>query len=224
MRFVTYWDEKLINMLEKCGNPKKSVYLFCIVVYGKSLDLTKYNIGRYHLTVHILTTYPVGYELNAPMPTETKPPLLIAEEFGPEGMLRLKGKLLNKCFDVPIKSIFWVSGFAFSYSTVIQEVNMFQVKVVDVNGILSLKEKPCIPFTSTTFLFSKVPYDCHLPYLFFGEETLMNVRLWTHGYDFYAPGRSIVYHLWDRSYRPTFRQITNESREQEEKGALNRAK
>jgi len=162
MRFVKYWDEKLIKLLEKCPNPKMT----------------------------ILTTYPVGYELNNPMPTETKPPLLVVEEFGPEGMLRLKGKLLNKCFDEPIKSLFWVSGFAFSYSNVIQEV----------------------------------PYDNNLPFLFFGEETLMNVRLWTHGYDFYAPGRSIIYHLWDRSYRPTFRQVTIEGREEQEKGALLRVK
>jgi [Skp1-protein]-hydroxyproline N-acetylglucosaminyltransferase len=137
MRFVKNWDEKLLTMLAKCNDPKA-----------------------------ILTTYPVGYERNKSIPAENKPPFMVAEEFGSDGMLRLKGKLLNKTFDKPIPAYFWVSGFAFSSAEVIREV----------------------------------PYDPHLPFLFFGEEELMNVRLWTHGWNFYAPGQSIIFHLWERSY------------------------
>ena len=47
-------------------------------------------------------------------------------------------------------------------------------------------------------------YDPNLPMLFFGEETLMTVRLWTHGWDFYSPSRHICYHLWERAHRPIF--------------------
>lgn len=47
-------------------------------------------------------------------------------------------------------------------------------------------------------------YDPGLDFLFFGEELLMAVRLWTHGWNFFAPGRHVVYHLWDRRHRPTF--------------------
>ena len=35
----------------------------------------------------------------------------------------------------------------------------------------------------------------------------MSARLWTAGYDFYAPTTNLVYHLWDRSYRETFWQL-----------------
>lgn len=35
----------------------------------------------------------------------------------------------------------------------------------------------------------------------------MSARLWTHGWDFFAPGHHIVYHLWSRDYRPTFREL-----------------
>ena len=35
----------------------------------------------------------------------------------------------------------------------------------------------------------------------------MAARMHTHGYDFYAPTRAIVFHLWDRGYRPTFREV-----------------
>ena len=47
-------------------------------------------------------------------------------------------------------------------------------------------------------------YDPNLPMLFFGEETLMTLRMWTHGYDFYVPGRHVCYHLWERTHRPVF--------------------
>jgi [Skp1-protein]-hydroxyproline N-acetylglucosaminyltransferase len=52
----------------------------------------------------------------------------------------------------------------------------------------------------------EVPYDPHLPQLFFGEESSMTARLWTSGWDFYAPGRVVLYHLWSRDHRPSFRE------------------
>jgi len=136
----------------------------------------------------ILTTYPMGYELPNKVPTDLKPPILVAEEFGSDGMLRLKGKQLTLCFDKPLRSLFWVSGFAFSKAEVIQEV----------------------------------PYDPHLPFLFFGEEALMNLRLWTHGWDFYAPGENIIFHLWTRDYRHNFREIKVENRIELEKKSIER--
>ena len=49
-----------------------------------------------------------------------------------------------------------------------------------------------------------VPYDTMgLHHLFFGEELSMAVRLFTHGYDLYAPEETVCYHLWSRSHRPT---------------------
>ncbi|CAB9522124.1 Glycosyltransferase (GlcNAc) [Seminavis robusta] len=47
------------------------------------------------------------------------------------------------------------------------------------------------------------PYDPQLHHLFFGEELSMAVRLYTHGYDLYAPVQSVCYHLWSRAHRPT---------------------
>jgi [Skp1-protein]-hydroxyproline N-acetylglucosaminyltransferase len=46
------------------------------------------------------------------------------------------------------------------------------------------------------------PYDPSLHHLFFGEEVSMAVRLYTAGYDMYAPCESVCYHLWSRSHRP----------------------
>ncbi|HLF23349.1 MAG TPA: GlcNAc-transferase family protein, partial [Burkholderiales bacterium] len=45
-------------------------------------------------------------------------------------------------------------------------------------------------------MISDVPYD---PYQYFtGEEVSMAVRLWTHGYDLYAPNRPVLYHNYER--------------------------
>ena len=65
-------------------------------------------------------------------------------------------------------------------------------------------------FYSAGFVFGpgemveEVPYDINCNYLFLGEEISMNARLYTHGYDLFAPLTSLVYHLSSRAYRPTF--------------------
>ena len=42
----------------------------------------------------------------------------------------------------------------------------------------------------------------------------MAARLFTHGFDFFAPSEALVYHLWSREHRPTFQQVkADEDRE-----------
>jgi len=64
-----------------------------------------------------------------------------------------------------------------------------------------VKDEPMLqPFWAAGLSFSRghfvsrVPYDCCLPMVFQGEEISMGVRAWTHGYDHYAPIRSVVFH------------------------------
>lgn len=52
-------------------------------------------------------------------------------------------------------------------------------------------------------MLQDVPYDQSLHHLFFGEEMSMAVRLYTHGYNLFAPAESVCYHLWSRDHRPT---------------------
>lgn len=77
---------------------------------------------------------------------------------------------------------------------------------------------------SSSQMIEQVPYDPHLPFLFFGEEILMASRLWTQGWRFYAPGENVLYHLWKRSYRPTFREIELPERKELESQAISRMK
>lgn len=53
---------------------------------------------------------------------------------------------------------------------------------------------------------TQVPYSPHLSELFFGEEMIMAVRLFTHGWDVYAPPEALVFHQWSRAHRPFFRE------------------
>ena len=66
------------------------------------------------------------------------------------------------------------------------------------------------PFVAGGFLFAEgrviteVPYDPNLPFLFEGEEILYAARLYTHGYDFFAPDQNIMYHHYIREDSPKF--------------------
>jgi len=57
---------------------------------------------------------------------------------------------------------------------------------------------------SSSEILCEVPYDPGLQMLFFGEEISMAVRLYTHGWDVYAPKENLFFHLWDRDYRRVY--------------------
>lgn len=73
------------------------------------------------------------------------------------------------------------------------------------------------PFWAGGFAFGKaqalrdVPFDPHAPYVFDGEEFSSGVRLFTHGYDVYAPSIPLLFHLYDsgkdKSSKPKYWQF-----------------
>ena len=128
----------------------------------------------------VISTYPPGYEgegSSAKLPTDRRPTLLCASHFGPEGLLRIRARRL----------------------------------MMQSHDSSSSDEEP-IPslFWAAGFSFSRAslladaPYSPHLPLLFFGEEMLQLALMWTHGWDVFAPPRTVVFHLWSRRHRPTF--------------------
>jgi hypothetical protein len=70
------------------------------------------------------------------------------------------------------------------------------------------------PFKSTAwaagFSFSKgsliieAGYDPYTPFLFFGEEMDITIRAFTHGWDFYSPSVTVIFHNYKRDHRNTF--------------------
>ncbi|CAJ1962941.1 unnamed protein product [Cylindrotheca closterium] len=142
-----------------------------------------YLIGLWEQTTNkgchervVLTAYPVGYELPNKIPNEERGTLLVPWKFDENGMLRQRGRLLKKD----------------SGSTEHPPP----------------RATPCHLYAAgfnfgPASMIQDVPYDPKLDFLFFGEELSMAVRLYTHGYDLYAPPVSVLYHLWSRAHRPT---------------------
>lgn len=71
-------------------------------------------------------------------------------------------------------------------------------------------------------VISSVPYDSTLRFVFFGEEMDRSIRLWTHGWDFFAPTESVVYHQWSREYRASFREQQNDISDRIQQQSLQR--
>lgn len=70
------------------------------------------------------------------------------------------------------------------------------------------------PFVGAGFQLSsadvliEVPFDPKLDMLFVGEEILYSARLWTKGWDMFAPDENLVWHHYNRWVSPKTRQST----------------
>ena len=136
----------------------------------------------------VLTTYPAGYRLSKGgkaeiVDNETRGTILVPWKFGEDGMLRQKGRLLKE-------HVYATSGPS--------------------NGVTN-DNIPCYLYAagfnfSSSSVMASCPYDANLHHLFFGEELSMAVRLFTHGYECFAPPESVCYHLWSRAHRATLQE------------------
>ena len=61
----------------------------------------------------------------------------------------------------------------------------------------------CFSFSSSQIIID-APYDPYVPFLFFGEEMDIYLRLYTRGWKMFVPSIPICFTLFDRSYRKTF--------------------
>lgn len=69
--------------------------------------------------------------------------------------------------------------------------------------MLSRGWSACYSFSKGDLLHD-APYDPYTPFLFFGEEMDILARMWSRGWNVYAPSVPICFTNFDRSYRPTF--------------------
>lgn len=128
----------------------------------------------------IITGYPPGYKLPNEIPKHSEISLLVGEKF---------------------KSI-----------TVDTNFNYEILRLKSASVLTTCNHPPPTYFWAAGFSFSRgtfvrdLPYDNTLEYVFFGEETLMSIKLFEQGYHLFCPDDIIVYHLWSRKYRPTFRE------------------
>jgi [Skp1-protein]-hydroxyproline N-acetylglucosaminyltransferase len=80
-----------------------------------------------------------------------------------------------------------------------------QIESTDGSG-----KPPKIPYTGAglvcmpgTALYD-VPFDPYLSYVFHMEEQLFSARLWTHGYNIYAPTKAFASHHYGREGKPKY--------------------
>ena len=140
----------------------------------------------------VLTTYPPGYELpHGPgVNSETRATVLVPWKFGEDdGMLRQKSRLLRHGYQQN-------AGNCFSGN---YHGNLTTASKENINDNI-----PCLLYAAGfnffhSFLLDLCPYDHKLHGLFFGEEISMAVRLYTHGYNLFAPPQTVCYHLWARN-------------------------
>jgi [Skp1-protein]-hydroxyproline N-acetylglucosaminyltransferase len=79
-----------------------------------------------------------------------------------------------------------------------------------------LQSRPAYsPFVAAGFLFTtggvvyEVPFDPLLPWIFMGEEISMSARLWTAGYDLFAPSTNTLNHYYVRRHYPKYWESVN---------------
>ena len=80
---------------------------------------------------------------------------------------------------------------------------MLRLKASRRASLSPVSAPPVSKFWAAGFNFSRSQCLREVPYprvenLFFGEEALMAAKLWTAGWDFFAPPEEVVHHLWSR--------------------------
>eukprot|EP01080_Neovahlkampfia_damariscottae_P009622 gene9622-1826_t len=124
----------------------------------------------------IISTYPMGYKLPNELPKTKEIILMCAKDFSDDQN---------------------VENFT---------LTRFTGKVISCECNKPIESL----FWAAGFSFSrgdivKIPYDS-LEYIFFGEEIYMLSKFFKAGYKIFAPSEVILYHLWSREHRPSFRQ------------------
>ena len=189
MRFRQNWDEYLIQTIRGLQDQRRQLSI------GNELEMA-------HCDKIMLTAYPIGYTLPNKIPTETRGTYLVPWKFDEQGRLRQRGRLFRRSLGPEIETEDNPVATDHDSSTITGESE------VDVPTSVSHAARQFLYAGGFNFGPSRViwdvPYDTMgLHHLFFGEELSMAVRLFTHGYDLYAPEETVCYHLWSRSHRPT---------------------
>lgn len=59
-------------------------------------------------------------------------------------------------------------------------------------------------FIADAGILRDAPFDPFLPWIFMGEEIILSSRLWTSGYDLFAPTHPVLGHVYVRQHKPKF--------------------
>jgi hypothetical protein len=128
----------------------------------------------------VITSYPEGYEKSKP----SKPDEVIQYSIPERKQYRMQR----------VREFDDVGAFEFE---------SFGVSEKPSRPVPSFLYGACFAFSNAHMTMKWVPF-LEMPFLFFGEEELMSIRYFTHGFDIVVPSYNIVYHRWSRDGRPVF--------------------
>jgi [Skp1-protein]-hydroxyproline N-acetylglucosaminyltransferase len=182
MRFARGWDEELLRQWQLCDDPRA-----------------------------VLSTYPPPYEREESPSTASS--AAVASSFS----VKSGSVASSAATSAPGVDMFAAPVSALPPPTILCATSFHPSDgMLRISGRL-LRSCPPRPLASAFYaagfafgpraMVTSAPYDPLLQNAFFGEESSMLARLWTAGFNFYAPMCSLVWHCWSRAYRPTFREL-----------------
>ncbi|KAJ3307906.1 Egl nine 3 [Blyttiomyces sp. JEL0837] len=197
VRFVEGWDCKLLGLLKHVKDPKRAVVSFYPPGFGDGGNMDESRNDK--------DTSKSGVQVPLP-PYGPVIMRLKGSELDKDGMPRVVGELT---FPPPsVDDAKWDDG-------VVEPVELIRQQFCAAGFVFGSREMVDIVFprvgsvedAGKLFDGKGLPFMATLPGLFFGEEALMSVRLFTHGFDIWVPRDSefaVAFHRWDRGYRRTW--------------------
>lgn len=173
--------------------------------YARSICEKLWDGEDYFLMTDSHMRFELGWDVELiEMLLKTRRPMRTVISMYPEGFERRKKSDGTIEYIIPLRR-----GWRY------EQLNRFNEQgIVEFESVTTYQAPPKVPqpvpMMGACFVFAHsdllkiVPFHPDTPYLFFGEEMFMTVRMLSHGYDLVGPTHSVLYHNWTRNYRKTF--------------------
>lgn len=151
---------------------------------------------EYFLQIDSHTQFVRDWDMHLVSMLESLPPKSVLTQYPPEYDIETGDYDPNV-----LRSCLYVEGFRpIDHFTRIQ--SEYHTQPPPKKPFVSEAWGACFSFSNWEIL-RDAPYDPNLPYLFFGEELDITLRLYTRGWYFYSPHKSLVFTCFKRSHRRT---------------------
>jgi hypothetical protein len=180
VRFVQDWDNDIIEQWEATNNEMAVLSTYMTDITG-SIDPITHRSLRTDRNILCRVDYDgsgLQRRLTLKQPTQQKEPYPF------DGSPQLHP--------------FWSAGFSFSRGHFVLQV---PVSLPNSGATFYYRTWWFAIILTILLLFHQtlcryLQYDQHLPMIFQGEESSMMIRGFTYGYDYYAPARSVAFHIY----------------------------
>ena len=165
--------------------------------WARFLIQQQYNSEQYYLQIDSHTIFEKDWDTKLIKTLNNLPQKSCLTQYLPDyeiGAFKTKPKLRA---NLKVSRICALDGFTRIYSEHI-DISENYPKPFPSNGWSG-----CFSFSSGDICYD-APIDCYTPDVFFGEEMDICLRLFTRGWNFYAPNYPIAYTNFNRNYRETF--------------------